>query len=105
MPALSTMPIGAAAPAGTLPEFIAPMLALASAPFDNDAWLFEIKWDGFRSLCRVDAHGLRLLGRRKTDFTRQFPQLACLARLPEGLILDGEIVAMKAGKPDFTALL
>ena len=81
------------------------MLASASAPFDNHAWLFEIKWDGFRSLCRVDQAGLRLLGRRKTDFTGQFPQLAGLAQLPAGLILDGEIVAMKEGKPDFTALL
>src|SRR5262249_39339719 len=64
-----------------------------------------IKWDGFRALCYVENGKYRLIGRRKTDFTAQFPELAPLSKLPDGCIVDGEIVAMVNGKPEFTALM
>jgi bifunctional non-homologous end joining protein LigD len=75
-------------------------------PFDGDEnWLFEIKWDGFRAIARVDAGGFKLLGRKGTDFTDRFKDLP-LDRLPGGTIVDGELVALRPdGKPDFTALL
>lgn len=82
------------------------MLARSADPFDGDDWLFEIKWDGFRAVCLVDGDGCRLVGRRKTDFAPQFPRLVeALAALPPGTAIDGEIVALRRGKPDFTALL
>ncbi|MDQ2991705.1 MAG: hypothetical protein M3R30_02645, partial [Candidatus Eremiobacteraeota bacterium] len=41
-----------------LPKIASPMLAtVADAPFDGDDWLFEIKWDGYRAICTVDAEG------------------------------------------------
>jgi len=89
-----------------LPAFIEPMLARAGDPFDSDEWLFEIKWDGFRAICLKDARGCRLVGRRKTDFSDQFSSLVdALCKLPHGTAIDGEIVALRSGKPDFTALL
>ncbi len=81
------------------------MLAVLVEPFESDRHLYEVKWDGFRSLAFIDGNGLRLLGRRQTDFTARFPELAPLARLPRGTILDGEIVHLTAGRPDFHALL
>src|SRR5678816_1728609 len=40
------------------PSPASPMLAtLIDAPFDDDAWLFEIKWDGFRAIADIDADG------------------------------------------------
>lgn len=82
------------------------MLCLLGAPFESSRHVYEIKWDGFRSLAFIDADGLRLVGRRKTDFTDRFPELGDLAKLPRGTVLDGEIVQMTAaGKPDFAALL
>lgn len=90
----------------SLPAFVEPMLASESAPFDGDDWLFEIKWDGFRALARRDRDACRLLGRRKTDFSSRFPTLTrALSALPPGSIIDGEIVAMIDGKPDFSTLL
>jgi DNA ligase D-like protein (predicted ligase) len=88
-----------------LPTFIDPMLASAGECFDSDDYLFEIKWDGFRALCYIENGRYRLVGRRKSDFTAQFPELSPLAELPEGTVLDGEIVAMADGKPDFVSLL
>lgn len=95
--------------AKTLPAFVEPMLAKpepGEPPADDDRFLFEIKWDGFRAMAFVDGEGrYRLLGRRKTDFTKQFPELAPLGDLPPGCVIDGEIVAMSAGRPVFAALL
>jgi bifunctional non-homologous end joining protein LigD len=88
-----------------LPAFIQPMLAVLVEPFESDRHLYEIKWDGFRSLCFVDSAGNRLVGRRETDFTTRFPELDVLAKLPRGTVLDGEIVQLTDGKPDFQSLL
>ncbi|HEX8342250.1 MAG TPA: hypothetical protein VF624_15205 [Tepidisphaeraceae bacterium] len=92
-------------PSRSLPVFIEPMLATLSEPFESDRHLYELKWDGFRALCFNDAAGSRLVGRRKTDFTERFPELSVLARLPRGTVVDGEIVHLTAGRPDFAALL
>jgi DNA ligase D-like protein (predicted ligase) len=81
------------------------MLATPGEPFDSDEYLFEIKWDGFRAVCYVENGSYRLLGRRKTDFTARFPELSPLKKLRPGSIIDGELVAMINGKPDFPTLL
>ena len=88
-----------------LPSFIQPMLASSGECFDSDDYLFEIKWDGFRAICYIENGQYRLVGRRRSDYTAQFPELSPLAKLPEGTVLDGEIVAMVDGKPDFVSLL
>ena len=51
-----------------------PMLARpASAPFDSDDWLFEIKWDGVRAIATVDGK-LSLRSRNDTELAGQFPE-------------------------------
>jgi len=92
-------------PAKVLPAFVEPMLAVLTEPFESDRHLYELKWDGFRSLCFNDAAACRLVGRRKTDFTTRFPELGVLAKLPRGTVIDGEIVHLTGGRPDFAALL
>lgn len=89
----------------SLPPFIEPMLAKPGEPFDSDEYLYEIKWDGFRAVSYIENRSYRLLGRRQSDYVEQFPELAILARLPHGVVIDGEIVAMVNGKPDFASLL
>ncbi|MGB7159283.1 MAG: hypothetical protein WBD40_14540, partial [Tepidisphaeraceae bacterium] len=87
-----------------LPTFVAPMLARAGRPFDDDRYLFEVKWDGMRSLCYVDGPGVvRLVNRRKRDMSVRYPELCdCFRALPPGVILDGEIIVPGAGgAPDF----
>jgi len=88
-----------------LPAFVPPMLAQPGAPFDSDDHLFEIKWDGTRMLVVRDGDGYRLVNRHRADRTPQYPEFACLAQLPVGTILDGEMVVLHQGRPDFGRLL
>ncbi len=82
-----------------------PMLAgTAPAPFSDDAWLFEIKWDGVRAIATVGTT-VSLRSRNDTELAGQFPELAELTTLAPGTVLDGEIVVMSRGKPDMQALL
>src|SRR4030043_826721 len=82
-----------------------PMLArLASQPFSGDEWIFEIKWDGFRAIAYVNEE-LSLRSRNGKELKYNFPELEELKLLTRNVVLDGEIVVMKEGKPDFQALL
>jgi len=87
-----------------LPLFIEPMLAKSGQPFDSQDHLFEIKWDGTRALCFVHGGDYRLVNRRGVDMTDRYPELAALSQLPPGCVLDGEVVVLHRGKPDFGLL-
>ena len=82
------------------------MLARPGQSFDSDEYLFEVKWDGTRALLFVDAPGqYRLINRRRADMTWRYPDLSCVAGLPAGTLIDGEIVVLlKDGRQDFPAL-
>ncbi|MCB9466291.1 MAG: hypothetical protein H6682_21535 [Candidatus Eisenbacteria bacterium] len=89
-----------------VPAFLPPMLAvLGDAPFDSPDHLFEWKWDGFRALVSRTSDGLGIRSRRDRDLRPRFPDLDFLEALPEGCLVDGEIVALEDGKPSFELLL
>src|SRR5262245_40158632 len=88
-----------------LPKFIAPMLARPGQAFDSPDYTFEIKWDGTRVLAFVDNDGYRLLNRRAADLTSRYPEFSFLSKLPHGTVLDGEVVVLRHGKSDFSALM
>lgn len=70
-------------------------------------WLYELKLDGFRGTLYVEGHRGRFLSKTKKPM-RRFDALAnAIAReLPvRDVILDGEIVVMSEGRPDFYALM
>jgi bifunctional non-homologous end joining protein LigD len=94
-------PIEAPAP----PPTFEPMMAqLAAAPFDDDGWLFEVKWDGHRCLAALTQDATRLTSRTARDVTGQFPELAGLHRqlVARNAVVDGEIVAFdQEGRPSF----
>lgn len=87
-----------------IPDFVAPMLSQTGQPFDSDDYLFEIKWDGTRCLAFVDENGLRLHNRRRVFLNDRYPDLAFLKGLPPGTVLDGEIVVLHNGRPEFNLL-
>ncbi len=92
-----------------VPETASPMLATAvDAPFDDPAWLFELKWDGYRALVRIDADGsVAIASRNGNDFTKKFVELGALADAfaERPILVDGEIVALDdEGRPSFGAL-
>jgi ATP-dependent DNA ligase len=88
-----------------LPRFVPPMLAKPGTPFDSSEHLFEIKWDGTRVLAFVESHNYRLVNRHRVEVTDRYPELGFLNDLPAGTVLDGEIVILRQGKPDFGLLL
>ena len=96
------------AAAATMPKSIEPMLAtLATTPFDDDDWLFEIKWDGFRVQAVVDDGKVRIWTRNLKDAATYFPKLLSPPRWIEArqAIVDGEVVALDDdGRPDFSLL-
>lgn len=89
---------------GSLP-LIRPMLAINSRPFDSDLHLFEVKWDGYRSLAYLDGN-TTLKSRNLLDLTGRFPELGLLHQrvVRKPAILDGEIVVLEKGKPSFARL-
>src|SRR3974390_2717043 len=88
-----------------LPLTINPRLAAkAEAPFDSEQHLFEIKWDGIRCLAFVEGGQVRLQSRQLMEITFQFPELASLAELPSGTVLDGELVVFQDDKPSLAAI-
>lgn len=103
---------GAPGPDDPLPRFRAarPMLAeTVEEPFDDPAWAFELKWDGYRALALTTSEGTELQGRREKrhDITGRFPALADLRRLLlcQECVLDGEVVVLdERGASDFGAL-
>jgi len=89
-----------------LPEFVPPMLAkLGREAFDADDWLFEVKWDGTRTLAFVEGGDYRLRNRNDNDSTARYPELGFLAGLEDGLVLDGEIVVWRDDRPSFDGML
>jgi bifunctional non-homologous end joining protein LigD len=80
------------------------MLAVAGRPFDSTEHFFEFKWDGYRAGAMVENGKVRLMSRNGLDLAARYPGLAPLALLPRGLALDGEIVAFRGGRPDFSLL-
>ena len=91
-----------------LPELLEAQLATsARSPPTGPAWVHEIKYDGYRMLCRIAQQRVRMVSRNAKDWTGDFPALArALALLPvDNAWLDGEVVAMDAkGRTSFQAL-
>ncbi|MGH2349538.1 MAG: non-homologous end-joining DNA ligase [bacterium] len=94
------------------PKDIKPTLAtLTEKPFDGKDWLFEVKWDGVRTIAYLRRRGsereVELRSRNNLTQNRQFPEVVdALYRLevPDA-VLDGEIVALdEAGRAHFQLL-
>jgi len=90
------------------PDRIPPMLARSGdLPHDEEAYGFEVKWDGIRTVLFCDHGHLHLQGRNFSDFTPRYPEVRELARElgARRLVLDGEVVAFDdEGRPSFERL-
>ncbi len=91
-----------------VPRDLRPMLATAAPlPKDDDAWAFEVKWDGVRALVAVDGGRLTVCSRNGNDVTGSYPELLGLTEQlgARQVLLDGEIVAVDGqGRADFGRL-
>jgi bifunctional non-homologous end joining protein LigD len=90
-----------------MPRLITPMMATLrhGLPHDDDQYGWEFKWDGVRVVAYVSGGQIRLLSRTGRDMTGSFPELAVLVqRVVAPVIVDGEIIAVGEGRPDFGLL-
>lgn len=88
-----------------------PMLATPTptpgVPPQGEGWIHEIKWDGIRVMAATGPAGVRLTNRSGNDITAAYPEVvAGGAQLPDGLLLDGELIAIdrEAGVPTLNAI-
>ncbi|MGH7065279.1 MAG: non-homologous end-joining DNA ligase [Stellaceae bacterium] len=84
--------------AAALPGWIPPQLTqLVDAAPDGDAWLHEIKYDGFRIHARLDQGAVRLLTRTGLDWTGKYPQIAAAVSSLRArqAYLDGELCGVR----------
>jgi len=90
-----------------MPQRVLPMLCkLKATPMDNDQFLYEVKWDGYRIISYVSNGKVLLASRSGLNYTSKYPTVVqALKRLKRNIVLDGELIAInQAGKIDFGQL-
>jgi bifunctional non-homologous end joining protein LigD len=96
-------PAGAAA----MPEDISPMLAtLVDKPVDEDGWVYELKWDGYRALGYVKKGEVDIRSRNNKSFNQKYyPIFNALKQWNVNAVVDGEIIVVNdKGFSDFSDL-
>lgn len=86
------------------PEDWRPQLAtLAEEPFDNDDWIFENKFDGYRALAQIKNNKVNLISRNGISFNSKYKEIVTtLEKVNDDMILDGEVVVEDSkGKSHF----
>ena len=82
-----------------------PMMArTAEHSFNDPNWFFEIKWDGIRAIAYVNDE-ISLKTRNDKELITRFPELRELSQLAHNVVLDGEIVILTDGLPDFNTVV
>ena len=90
-----------------MPPFAEPQLCtLVDSVPTGSGWLHEVKYDGYRALVAIGGGKAKVYTRSGLDWTDKFRAIAeAAAKLDVGAaLIDGEIVAFKDGRPDFSTL-
>jgi bifunctional non-homologous end joining protein LigD len=88
-------------------SFLKPMLAKTiEKPFDDEEWVFENKYDGYRTISIINPDKIELFSRNQISFNINFKPIADeLKKIDHTVILDGEIVVENdSGRADFQML-
>lgn len=81
------------------------LIAQQQEAFDDPDWIYELKMDGFRCLAYMDSGMADFRNKRNMQMLSRFPELAGVYENVKGrCILDGEIVVLAGGVPDFYRL-
>ncbi|CAN5532927.1 hypothetical protein BH23BAC1_BH23BAC1_50680 [soil metagenome] len=90
-----------------IPTDVKPMLAtLVDKPIEEEGWLYEVKWDGFRALAYLNNGAVEIRSRNNKSFNDKFyPIFNALKKWEINAVIDGEILVLNdKGFPDFEAL-
>lgn len=69
------------------------LCTLTREPPDDERFLYEIKWDGYRIVSHVNKKQVSMLSRSGLDYTAKYPPVkTALLKLGRERILDGEVV-------------
>ena len=88
----------------SLPKNISPMLAtLVDKPFDEEGWLYEVKWDGYRAIAYLHDDEINICSRNNNSFNEKFyPVYNALKDWEANVVVDGEIIVINdKGISDF----
>lgn len=81
------------------------LLKEVTKPFNSNAYIYELKFDGIRAIIYVNKNCLKIVNRHNKDITHLFPELESIKELVQkDTVFDGEIVAMDEGFPSFLKL-
>ena len=84
---------------------VAPMLLHESQPFNDENYIYELKFDGIRCIAYISPDSVVLQNKRLKDVSEIYPELANIKKcVKKKVVLDGELVIFTDGKPDFYAL-
>lgn len=103
-PSFTKEDVADAKPLKKFPGDWLPMLAtLTDEVFDNDDWIFETKYDGYRSLIRINKGKVDLVSRNNLSFNSKYkPLVKAFESIKDDVVLDGEIVVEDSkGKSHF----
>ncbi|TSD64725.1 DNA ligase D [Inquilinus sp. KBS0705] len=92
---------------GDIPTGMKPMLAtLVNEPFDDPDWVYEVKWDGYRTLAFINKGEVQLLSRNNKSFNdKYYPITNLLSQWKLNAVIDGEILVLNdKGVSNFSAL-
>ena len=85
---------------------ISPMLLQeVKEPFDDEDYIHELKLDGIRCIAYIEPKSVSLQNKRFKELSPLYPELSDMCKcVKKKVILDGELVVLTDGKPDFYAL-
>lgn len=81
------------------------LIAQMQEPFDNPDWIYELKLDGCRCIAYLEQYRIILRNKRNMEMSPRFPELKNIHKqVRDRCVLDGELVVMVNGVPDFYEL-
>lgn len=81
------------------------LLGKTEKPFDDREYIFELKFDGIRTLIFVESDNITIKNKRNIKLNDRYPELLSIKdNVKKKVIFDGEIVMMVNGKPNFQKL-
>ncbi len=88
-------PLRRAGTIGAMRPMLATPTATPGVPPHGPEWVHEVKWDGVRALAETHGGSLSIFNRSERDTTPAYPDIVAGAHgLPDGLLFDGEIIAI-----------